>query len=130
MCFASTTKGFIAICTQAFTTAHRLGVLSELKKEMADFIPATLKSAEGGVPGMPPKAYRWVREMEEIAATHAEEGGFELSLFEGVAGVYRTVAEDTVLGAEKTGDRKRGRTVEDVAAAMGEGLEAKRKRKE
>jgi len=77
---------------------------------------------------MPPKAYRWVREMEEIAATYAEEGGFELALFEGVAGVYRTVAEDTVLGGEKTGDRKRGRTLEDVAAAVGEGLEAKRKK--
>jgi Domain of unknown function (DUF1932) len=97
---------------------------------MADFIPAMLKSAEGGVPGMPPKAYRWVREMEEIAATYAEEGGFEPSLFEGVAGVYRTVAKDTVLGAEKTGDRKRGRTVEDVAAAMVEGVEVKRKKKE
>jgi hypothetical protein len=129
MCFASTTKGFTAICTQAFTTAHRLGVLSELKKEMADFIPAALKSAEKGVPGMPPKAYRWVREMEEIAATYAEEGGFERALFEGVAGVYRAVAEDAVLGKEKAGDRKRGRTVEDVAAAIGEGLEVKRKRK-
>ena len=95
---------------------------------MADIIPAMLKSAEGGVPRMPPKAYRWVREMEEIAATYAEEGGFELALFEGVAGVYRTVAEDTVLGGEKTGDRKRGRTLEDVAAAVGEGLEAKRKK--
>lgn len=79
---------------------------------------------------MPPKAYRWVREMEEIAATYAEEGGFERALFEGVAGVYRFVAEDTVLGAEKMGVRKRGRTVEDVAAAMGEGLEAKRKKEE
>lgn len=78
---------------------------------------------------MPPKAYRWVREMEEIAATHAEEGGFELGLFEGVAGVYRALAEDPVLGAEKTEDRKRGRTVDDVAAAMGEGLEVKRRRR-
>jgi hypothetical protein len=97
---------------------------------MADFIPAMLKRAEGGVSGMPPKAYRWVREMEEIAETHAEVGGFDSLLFEGVAGVYRTVAEDTVLGLEKTGERKRGRTVEDVAAAMGEGLEAKRMKKE
>ncbi len=97
---------------------------------MADFVPATLKSAEAGVPGMPPKAYRWVWEMEEIAATYAEEGGFEPVLFEGVAGVYRAVSGDTVLGAEKTGNRKRGRTVEDVAAAMAEGLEKKRTKKE
>jgi hypothetical protein len=96
---------------------------------MADFIPETLKSAEAGVPGMPPKAYRWILEMEEIAATHAEEGGFEMDLFEGVAGVYKAVAEDPVLRAEKMGNRKRGRTLEDVAAAMSEGLEAKRKMK-
>jgi hypothetical protein len=128
LCFASTTKGYIAICTQAFTTAHRLGVLSELKKEMGDFIPTMLRSAEEGVLGMPPKAYRWVREMEKIAATHTEEAGFDLELFQGVAGIFKSVAEDTVLGLEKTGDRKRGRTVEDVAAAMGEGLEAKRKK--
>jgi hypothetical protein len=66
--------------------------------------------------------------MEEIADTHAEEGIFEPSLFRGVASVYRCVAEETLLGSEKIGDRKRGRTVEDVATVMAEGLQAKRKK--
>ena len=65
---------------------------------------------------MLPKAYRWVREMEEIAQTHADEGGFngEPGIYGEVAKVYKSVAEDTVLGEEKTERRKRGVTVEDV----------------
>lgn len=81
---------------------------------------------------MPPKAYRWVREMEEIAETHADEGGFdgEKGVFGEIASVYRSVADETVLGEEKTERRKRGLTVEDVAAAVEEGLKKKRKKVE
>ena len=99
-------------------------------------MPGMLKSGTWGVTAMPPKAYRWVREMEEIAITHADEGGFEGGerdgdgVFGQIAGVYRSVAEETVLGEEKTERRKRGLTVEDVAGAMGEGLLAKRKKME
>ncbi|KAL7818107.1 6-phosphogluconate dehydrogenase [Trichoderma aethiopicum] len=130
MCFASLTKGFTALATQSFATAHRLGVADELRRELRDMAPAMLARAEKGVPGMPPKAYRWVREMEEIAKTFAEEGGWEGTVFEGIAGVYRAVAEDDVLGREKIGKRKRGTSLDDVAAAMAEGLEAKRKKRE
>lgn len=67
---------------------------------------------------VPPKAYRWVKEMEEIAVTHAEDGGFDggeglgvgKGIFDAVAEVYRTIAEDTVLGKETTERRKRGLT--------------------
>lgn len=48
-CFASTTKGFTALCIQAFTTASNLGVLDLLKQEMGDRIPGMLKSGTGGV---------------------------------------------------------------------------------
>ncbi|TFB06499.1 hypothetical protein CCMA1212_001628 [Trichoderma ghanense] len=130
MCFASITKGFTALATQSFTTAHRLGVADELKRELRDMVPAMLTRAEKGVPGMPPKAYRWVREMEEIAKTFSEEGGWEGTVFEGIAGVYRAVAEDGVLGREKIGKRKRGTSLDDVAAVMAEGLEGKRKKRE
>lgn len=129
MCFASLSKGFSAIAVQSFTTAARLGVLPALQEALRDVVsPQRLAQAEGALVHVPPKAYRWVHEMEEIARTHAEEGGFEESLFRGAAGVFRAVAEDPVLGREKVGDRKRGRTAEDVAAAMAEGLERKRKK--
>lgn len=122
MCFASTTKGFYAIVIQSFTTASQLGVLEDLKKEMRDITPQVLANAERSLPSIPPKAYRWVREMEEVADTFSEEGGFEDTLFMGVARVYKTMAEDTVLGDERQGDRDRGQTLDDVAEAMKEGL--------
>lgn len=129
MCFASLTKGFTSLAIQSFTTAKRLGVLEELQSELEGRAPAHYwKSAERGVTGMAPKAYRWVREMEEIALTFNEEGGFPQDVFRGVANVYKTVAEDTVLGEEKVGKRKRGTDVNDMAAAMAEGLENKRKK--
>lgn len=128
MCFASLSKGYAAIAVQSFTTAHRLGVLPALREAMEEIVPAKVKQTENALVGMGPKAYRWVREMEEISRTHEEEGGFEPFLFRGAAGVFRAVAEDTVLGEEKVGQRKRGRTAEDVAAAVAEGLEKKRKK--
>ena len=130
MCFAAMTKGYTAIATQSFATAHRLGVADDLRAEMAHLIPAHLATAERAVPSMVPKAYRWVREMEEIAATMSGEGGWARELFDGAAGVYRSVAEDEVLGGEKTGKRVRGTSLEDVSAAMAEGLERKRKKTE
>ena len=42
--------------------------------------------------------------------------------------MLRVVADDTILGLEKTESRKRGRTVEDVATTMSEGLREKRRR--
>ncbi|POR32076.1 Uncharacterized protein TPAR_07713 [Tolypocladium paradoxum] len=130
MCFAAIAKGFTALVTQSFTTAHRLGVARELKQELSDILPRHLATAERSVPDMPPKAYRWVREMEEIADTMTEEGGWGRELFRGAAGVYKAVADDEVLGKEKVGKRQRGTSLEDVAAAMAEGLERKRKKTE
>ncbi|KAL7943466.1 6-phosphogluconate dehydrogenase [Trichoderma barbatum] len=130
MCFASITKGFTALVTQSFTTAHRLGVVDELKLELNQMVPAMLTRGERGVPGMPPKAYRWVREMEEISKTFHEEGNWDRTVFEGIAGVYKAVAEDGVLGREKIGKRKRGTSLDDVAAVMAEGLEMKKKKTE
>ncbi|KAH8815259.1 6-phosphogluconate dehydrogenase [Xylogone sp. PMI_703] len=134
-CFASTTKGFTALCIQAFTTAQRMGVLDELKDEIQSRMPGIYPRAVSGVTGMPPKAYRWVREMEEIGVTFAEEGGFTggkdgEGVFGQIAEVYRVVADDTVLGEEKTERRKRGLTLDDVTVAMSEGLERKRKKKD
>lgn len=125
MCFASMTKGFTSIAIQSFTTAARLGVLDELRREVP---AATLDKAEKGVVGMPPKAYRWVREMEEIALTFEEDGGFSQDLFRGAAKVYKAVAEDSPLGQEKIGKRKRGTTVDDVAAALIEGMDKRKKK--
>lgn len=108
---------------------------------MSERVPGLWKSVNGGITGMPPKAYRWVREMEEIGICHGETGfpGGESTdgkgeegkgIFGEIADVYRSVADETVLGEEKTEKRKRGKTVEDVAQCMIEGLVSKRAKKE
>ena len=127
LCFASLTKGFSALVIQSLTTAKRLGVLAELKEALEGQAPAQAKLAKR-VTNVPPKAYRWVREMEEIADTHADDGGFGENerIFDAIAAVFKTVAEDTVLGEEISEKRKRGMTGEDVAACMIEGLDKRK----
>ncbi|OAQ95972.1 hypothetical protein LLEC1_02849 [Akanthomyces lecanii] len=127
MCFASMSKGYTAIAIQAFTSAQSMGVLAELQGIMVEMLPQRAAETERGLVSMAPKAYRWVREMEEISKTHVEEGGFDPELFLGAASVYRAVADETVLGQEKIGERKRGTTAKDMAAAMVEGLSRKKK---
>lgn len=130
MCFAAMAKGFTALATQSFATAHKLGVADELKRQLTEVMPANLTAAERRVPGMPPKAYRWVREMEEIAKTMSEDGGWDPNLFMGVAGVYQAVADDPVLGKEKIGKRSRGTNLDDVAELLADGLAKKKKKME
>ncbi|KXH24919.1 hypothetical protein CSIM01_09974 [Colletotrichum simmondsii] len=123
MCYTTMFKGYIAVAARGFTTAERLGLLDVLKDELQLRLPDHLRLAESGVVVTPPKAYRWVFEMEEIARTHAEEGGFAPALFQGAAGVFRDIAEDSVLGKEKIGSRVRGTTMEDFAATLARDLE-------
>ncbi|WQF75098.1 Putative 6-phosphogluconate dehydrogenase, NADP-binding, 6-phosphogluconate dehydrogenase, domain 2 [Colletotrichum destructivum] len=130
MCFATATKGFMGLGIQAFTTASALGVVGELRREMREAAPGLLDFAEASIPLVPPKSYRWVREMEEISVTHRDEGGFETGadVFRAMAELYRIMAEDPVLGAEKVGDRRAGKTVDDLAAALVEGLAGRKKK--
>lgn len=126
MCFAGIHKGFTALALQSLTTAHNLGVMSELQDCLKEspLGPQVAKS----VPAMPPKAYRWIREMEEIADTYEEDGGFsrEESIFRPIAEVYELVTNGTELGKEQTEDRQRGKTAEDVAALTSAGLEKRK----
>ena len=153
-CFASLTKGMTALSILSFTTAQTCGVLKELQEHLAEFSPKTLELAQGGLTGMPPKAYRWVEEMRQINETFTEEGGFSnavlsppgntaqvahqgpniissgspTGLFDNVAEIYRLVADDTVLGEEKMGKRKRGTDAADVAECVRDGIAKKKKK--
>jgi hypothetical protein len=126
MCFAAIHKGFTALATQSLTAAHNLGVMSELQGYLET---SPLGSyVNSGLPAMPPKAYRWVQEMEEIADTFEQDGGFsrEESIFRPIGQVYELVANGTELGKEQTDDRKRGKTAEDVAALTSAGIEKRK----
>jgi 3-hydroxyisobutyrate dehydrogenase-like beta-hydroxyacid dehydrogenase len=126
MCFAAMHKGFTALATQSLTAAHNLGVLTELQGYLET---SPLGSyVNSGLPDMPPKAYRWVQEMEEIADTFEQDGGFsrEESIFRPIGQVYELVANGTELGKEQTDDRQRGKTAEDVAALTSAGIEKRK----
>lgn len=131
MCFASLSKGFTALAIQSYTTAQSLGVLDDLKQELDGFSPGVKARAEKGMVGMPPKAYRWINEMEQIAETHEADGGFssQESTFRSIARVYDLVKESE-LGKEVTEHRVRGQTAQDVAVLMVEATDRRRLKKE
>ena len=132
MCFASLSKGFTALAIGSYTTAKSLGVLEELKVELDAHSPGVRTRAEKGLVSMPPKAYRWVDEMREIAATFEVDGGFESaeSPFRAIAEIYELVANGTELGKEVTGSRQRGKDAEDVAHLMVEGVQRRKEKTE
>ncbi len=72
------------------------------------------------VPGMPPKAYRWIGEMEEIARTFSDLG-LPPQMPHGAASLYRFI-EGTELGKETPEQRQRGQTLEDVIAILAAAL--------
>jgi hypothetical protein len=119
--FAALTKGLTALSILSFTTAQKASVLPELLEHLQQVVPGTAALATRGITNMPPKAYRWVEEMRGIGEAFDTEGDWN-GLGEGVFGafaeVYRTVAEDTILGEEKIGKRNRGKTAEDVAEIL------------
>ncbi|EGO52323.1 hypothetical protein NEUTE1DRAFT_125832 [Neurospora tetrasperma FGSC 2508] len=131
--YASLAKGFAALSLLSLSTAHSLRILPSFLSSLERLAPSRLNTMTRYVTTLPPKAYRWVREMEEISKTFTdEEVGWDEDkedVFKHVAGVFRFVADETVLGQEKVGKRRRGLDLEDLCQAMGEGLEGRRKRR-
>jgi len=116
MCYAAMTKGFTALATELLVAAKAMGLEDALRAEHAQGQQAMLQWYSRSVPGMPPKAYRWVGEMEEIAATF-EYLGLTPRILLGAADLYRFVGE-TPLGAETPESRSRGQTLDDAIAEL------------
>lgn len=116
MCFAAIAKGVTALATEALTAGRLLGVAEPLRAELASSVPALLDYATRAVPSMPPKAYRWIGEMEEIAQTFAAIG-LPPGMLQGAADVYRFVGESP-LGRERTEDRTQGKTLQDAVEGL------------
>ncbi|KAE8444113.1 hypothetical protein EG329_000895 [Mollisiaceae sp. DMI_Dod_QoI] len=91
MCFAGINKGQTAIAIQAYTTAKNLGVLDSIREHMTEYFPHVVVGMEGAMVGSQRKAYRWIKEMEEIEECFVTEGGWERGVFEGAANVFRVV---------------------------------------
>jgi L-threonate 2-dehydrogenase len=120
MSYASMTKGLTALVTEAFTAAEALGLTDALSDELGASQPDLLRWAKRQVPGMPPKAYRWVGEMEEVAQTFADLG-LPLQIMAGAAAMYRFV-EQTELGAEIPEERHKGQTLSEVTDILARAL--------
>jgi L-threonate 2-dehydrogenase len=120
MCYGALTKGLTALSTELLTAAEAMGLSAPLEAELRQG-PSTLFTwIERSVPGMPPKAYRWVAEMEEIAATFGALG-LPPTIMEGAAALYRFV-EQSPLGAETPENRHQGTTAADVVRVLAGGL--------
>ena len=123
MCYASLTKGLTALATEALVAGRALGLAEALSAELQLSQKALLSWIERQIPTMPPKAYRWVGEMEEIAATFADLG-LTPQILEGAAAMYRFVGQ-TELGTETPEERHHGQTLDDVAAILATALTEK-----
>lgn len=120
MCYAALTKGLIALGTELLVAAQQLGLADALRAEQRQSIPDVLAWLERSTPSMPPKAYRWVGEMEEIATTFADLG-LTPNILLGAADMYRLV-ETTPIGRESPETRDKDRDLDGVIAALAESL--------
>lgn len=117
MCYGGITKGTVALLTELLIAARRLGVEDVLDEELRGSQPAMREWILKNLPSMPPKAYRWVPETREIAATFQATGLTPLML-QGAAETYEAIAA-TPTGRESPEEaRVRGRGGIDVIAAL------------
>jgi len=95
MSYAGITKGFTALGAAMMLAATRGGSAAALKAELAESQPALLGYLTRQTPAMYPKAYRWVAELDEIAAFVGKDYP-EHAMLEAAARLYERVAADVV----------------------------------
>jgi L-threonate 2-dehydrogenase len=105
MSYAGITKGTQAIGAAMMLAATRAGSADALFAELSSSQKEMFAWFKRGLALMPPKAYRWVAEMHEIAGFVGEDPTAH-ELYEGAAHFYERIAEDF------DGDKK------DVAALI------------
>ena len=99
MSYAGITKGFTALGAAMMLAATRGDSAAALKAELAESQPALLGYLTKQMPAMYPKAYRWVAELDEIAAFVGNDYP-EHAMLEAAARLYERIAED-VAGEKK-----------------------------
>ena len=92
MVFAAWTKGTSALLAAIYATARAEGVGAEILAEWEKFVPDLPRRLQGAVPGSAVKAWRFVGEMHEIAATF-EAAGLPGGFHRAAAEVYERLAE-------------------------------------
>jgi len=117
MCYAAMTKGTTALAVELLVAARKLGVEQALEKELRESRSDVFDWQVRNIATMPPRAYRWVPEMQEIAKTFGELG-MTRRIFEGAADMYSMVSA-TPLGKESPEQaRQAGRSGLDVTRQL------------
>ena len=99
--YAGITKGCTAIASAMMLGSTRAGTAESLLQELSESQPMLLGWMRNFVSRMPPKAYRWVAEMEEIA-TFLEDDAAARDMYLGIARFYEQIA--AALSDPKAGD--------------------------
>ena len=116
MCYSAFNKGTQGLVLEALMAAQRLGVYDALEKQLLGSRADMYNGLLGALPQLPPKAYRWVPEMHEIARTF-EGVGMTPRIFQGQADMFELVAA-TALGRETPENRDKSRTGKDVVRQL------------
>ena len=98
MCTASVYKGRVALLAQALRTAHAHGVVEHVLDDLAETGLVDRDRTGETLARASTKAWRYVAEMEEIAATQGG-AGLTPTLFHSLATVYAELASHAVAGA-------------------------------
>jgi len=112
MCYGAFNKGIQGLLVEIFMASHRLGVHDMLEQQILSSRADIYNWLLGTLPQMPPKAYRWVPEMLQIAKTF-EGVGMTPRLFQGQSDMFEMIAK-TALGKETPENRDKNRTGKDV----------------
>ena len=124
MCYAAFTKGTTALTTTLLTVAHSMGLYEPLVQEFQKSQGDRYRTMERQLPTMPPRAHRWIGEMEEIAQTFAD-AGLTPKFHQAAADMYRFVAS-TPLAEETPETRDRDRSLTQVIDMLAANLKEQR----
>lgn len=121
MCYGAITKGAVALGVELLVAARKLGVAEPLEREFEDSLGEVYHWLLARTVTTPPKAYRWVPEMNEIAKTFAGVG-MTPRIMAGSADMFEAIAA-TELGRESPEQaRERGRDGTAVIRELASGI--------
>jgi 3-hydroxyisobutyrate dehydrogenase-like beta-hydroxyacid dehydrogenase len=120
MCYAALLKGLTAISTELMAASDLLEVREPLLAQLESTQPELLKMMARQIPAMPPKARRWVGEMEQMAIAFRDVG-LTPSIFQGAADLFELVGL-TELGEEVPENRRIGTSMNEVVGTIVEAV--------
>lgn len=118
-CYAALTKGLSALGGSILVAAEAQGLSEVLGDEFRLSQPVLMDWLERTFPKTPPKAHRFVGEMEEHAKAFAAQG-LTPKMMEGAADFYRMMAASAI--GQETPEEAPARSATEVAAELAKAL--------